>query len=77
MQVELGFGNIAVDDVFFVPGYDIRGFVVAQVKYYIFYFLSYCLFIYFKNKPICMQGQDGLILNVTFFLKYLFVFHGY
>lgn len=36
MQVELGFGNIAVDDVFFVPGYDIRGFVVAQVKYYIF-----------------------------------------
>lgn len=46
MQVELGFGNIAVDDVFFVPGYDIRGFVVAQVKYYIFYFLSECLFIY-------------------------------
>lgn len=29
-EVELGFGNTAVDDVFFVPGYDIRGFVVAQ-----------------------------------------------
>ncbi|KAF5820309.1 putative carboxypeptidase-like, regulatory domain superfamily, immunoglobulin-like protein [Helianthus annuus] len=28
--VELGFGNIQVDDVFFVTGYDIRGSVVAQ-----------------------------------------------
>ncbi|KAA8549068.1 hypothetical protein F0562_000752 [Nyssa sinensis] len=29
-EVELGFGNGIVDDIFFVPGYDIRGFVVAQ-----------------------------------------------
>ncbi|CAJ1874972.1 unnamed protein product [Sphenostylis stenocarpa] len=29
-QVELGFGNRVVDDVFFVPGYSISGFVVAQ-----------------------------------------------
>ncbi|XP_061366169.1 uncharacterized protein LOC133309420 [Gastrolobium bilobum] len=29
-QVELGFGNRIVDDVFFVPGYSISGFVVAQ-----------------------------------------------
>lgn len=29
-EVELGFGNIQVDDVFFVSGYDIRGLVVAQ-----------------------------------------------
>ncbi|XP_068661556.1 uncharacterized protein [Aristolochia californica] len=29
-EVELGFGNAVVDDVFFVPGYDIHGFVVAQ-----------------------------------------------
>ncbi|KAK7337534.1 hypothetical protein VNO77_18114 [Canavalia gladiata] len=29
-QVELGFGNGVVDDVFFVPGYSISGFVVAQ-----------------------------------------------
>ncbi|XP_054800411.1 uncharacterized protein LOC129304687 [Prosopis cineraria] len=29
-QVELGFGNGVVDDVFFVPGYSINGHVVAQ-----------------------------------------------
>ncbi|KAJ1412555.1 Immunoglobulin-like fold [Sesbania bispinosa] len=29
-QVELGFGNGVVDDVFFFPGYSISGFVVAQ-----------------------------------------------
>ncbi|KAL5996451.1 hypothetical protein ACLOJK_026530 [Asimina triloba] len=29
-EVELGFGNGIVDDIFFVPGYDIHGFVVAQ-----------------------------------------------
>lgn len=29
-QVELGFGNGVVDDVFFVSGYSISGFVVAQ-----------------------------------------------
>ncbi|XP_028797029.1 nodal modulator 1 isoform X2 [Neltuma alba] len=29
-QVELGFGNGIVDDVFFVPGYSINGHVVAQ-----------------------------------------------
>lgn len=32
LQVELGFGNGVVDDIFFVPGYSISGFVVAQVK---------------------------------------------
>ena len=32
LQVELGFGNGLVDDIFFVPGYDINGFVVAQVN---------------------------------------------
>ncbi|XP_031274126.1 nodal modulator 1 [Pistacia vera] len=29
-EVQLGFENGVVDDIFFVPGYDIRGFVVAQ-----------------------------------------------
>ncbi|PON61743.1 Glucoamylase, starch-binding [Parasponia andersonii] len=29
-EVKLGFGNGIVDDIFFVPGYDIRGFVVSQ-----------------------------------------------
>ncbi|KAI7745608.1 hypothetical protein M8C21_033454 [Ambrosia artemisiifolia] len=29
-EVELGFGNIQVDDVFFISGYDVRGSVVAQ-----------------------------------------------
>ncbi|XP_062143584.1 uncharacterized protein LOC133851267 [Alnus glutinosa] len=29
-EVELGFGNGVVDDIFFVPGYDVHGFVVAQ-----------------------------------------------
>jgi len=31
LQVELGFGNGLVEDIFFVPGYDVRGFVVSQV----------------------------------------------
>ena len=31
MQVVLGFGNSIVNDIFNVPGYDVRGFVVAQV----------------------------------------------
>ncbi|KAJ4969122.1 hypothetical protein NE237_015823 [Protea cynaroides] len=30
LEVELGFGNDMVDDIFFVPGYDIHGLVVAQ-----------------------------------------------
>uniref|UniRef100_A0A7N0VIJ7 Carbohydrate-binding-like fold protein n=1 Tax=Kalanchoe fedtschenkoi TaxID=63787 RepID=A0A7N0VIJ7_KALFE len=29
-EVELGFGNGEVDDIFFVSGYEVRGFVVAQ-----------------------------------------------
>ncbi|XP_047316648.1 nodal modulator 1 [Impatiens glandulifera] len=29
-EVELGFGNGLVDDIFFVPGYELRGSVVAQ-----------------------------------------------
>ncbi|WCJ22340.1 Carbohydrate-binding-like fold [Euphorbia peplus] len=29
-EVELGFQNGEIDDVFFVPGYDLNGFVVAQ-----------------------------------------------
>ncbi|XP_068304702.1 uncharacterized protein [Pyrus communis] len=29
-KVNLGFGNDVVDDIFFVPGYDVRGFVVSQ-----------------------------------------------
>lgn len=32
MQVELGFGNSIVNDIFYAPGYDVRGFVVAQVN---------------------------------------------
>lgn len=31
MQVELGFHNGVVDDIFYASGYDIRGHVVAQV----------------------------------------------
>ncbi|KAK6941103.1 hypothetical protein RJ641_030634 [Dillenia turbinata] len=31
-EVELGFANGVVDDIFFVPGYDIRGSVVAQIR---------------------------------------------
>lgn len=29
-EVDLGFGNAAIDDIFFVSGYDLQGFVVAQ-----------------------------------------------
>eukprot|EP01018_Ginkgo_biloba_P008909 Gb_02734 [translate_table: standard] len=29
-EVELGFGNRVVDDIFYVPGYDIEGLVVSQ-----------------------------------------------
>lgn len=31
IQVDLRFGNVVADDVFFVSGYDIYGTVVAQV----------------------------------------------
>lgn len=31
LQVNLGFGNALVDDIFFVSGYDIRGSVMSQV----------------------------------------------
>ncbi|CAK7348450.1 unnamed protein product [Dovyalis caffra] len=34
-EVELGFENGIVDDIFFVPGYDLNGFVVAQVKCFV------------------------------------------
>ncbi|MQL78549.1 hypothetical protein Taro_010967 [Colocasia esculenta] len=30
LEVNLGFGNAFVDDIFFISGYDIRGFVVSQ-----------------------------------------------
>lgn len=33
VQVELGFDNGVVDDIFFASGYDIRGYVVAQVYF--------------------------------------------
>ena len=36
MQVELGFENGVIGDIFSVPGYEIRGHVVAQV-YSFFY----------------------------------------
>lgn len=31
VQVELGFHNAVLDDIFYASGYDIRGYVVAQV----------------------------------------------
>lgn len=31
MQVELGFENGVIGDIFSVPGYEVRGLVVAQV----------------------------------------------
>lgn len=47
--MELGFENGVVDDIFFVPGYEIRGFVVAQVwsqacmkMHHFFYLLGPC-----------------------------------
>lgn len=31
VQVELGFGNRELHDIFFVTGYEVSGFVVSQV----------------------------------------------
>lgn len=36
MQVELGFENGVIGDIFSVPGYEIRGHVVAQVDHFFF-----------------------------------------
>jgi len=52
-QVELGFGNGVVDDIFFVPGYSIGGFVVAQVmlvevtNFKISLFFCHCYIIFY------------------------------
>lgn len=44
--MELGFENGIVDDIFFVPGYDLHGFVVAQVKPSVKNFFDCSCFIY-------------------------------
>ncbi|KAK7284568.1 hypothetical protein RJT34_19316 [Clitoria ternatea] len=54
-QVELGFGNGIVDDVFFVPGYSINGFVVAQGNP----ILGVHIFLYSDDvsEVACLQGS--------------------
>ncbi|CAL5348941.1 unnamed protein product [Camellia sinensis] len=50
-EVELGFENGLVDDIFFVPGYDIRGSVVAQETLQIFEELGWTdsVMLYYKG----------------------------
>jgi hypothetical protein len=50
--VELGFENGIVDDIFFVPGYDLHGFVVAQVKPSVKNFFDCSCFIYIFKKIV-------------------------
>ncbi|KAE9598205.1 hypothetical protein Lal_00003964 [Lupinus albus] len=57
-QVELGFGNVVVDDVLFVPGYSIDGLVVSQGNP----ILGVQIFLYSDDvsEVECLQGSaDG------------------
>nr|KYP47590.1 Nodal modulator 1 [Cajanus cajan] len=56
-QIELGFGNGVVDDVFFVPGYSISGFVVAQGNP----ILGVHIFLYSDDvsEVECLQGSTN------------------
>lgn len=48
----MGFGNGVVDEIFFVPGYNIHGSVVAQVKSLLEIGLSLkLLLLYLENCP--------------------------
>lgn len=74
--MELGFENGIVDDIFFVPGYDLHGFVVAQVKPSVKNFFTVAaLYIYLKKlccttttkshtKPFRVSCMDPLNLFV-------------
>lgn len=42
--MDLGFGNIIIDDIFFVPGYNIHGYVVSQVIYLCTFFYTFTLY---------------------------------
>lgn len=49
VQVELGFDNGVVDDIFFASGYDIRGHVVAQVYFANIHLISSFRFLSFDT----------------------------
>ncbi|KAJ9187887.1 hypothetical protein P3X46_003301 [Hevea brasiliensis] len=58
-EVELGFENGIVDDIFFVPGYDLRGYVVAQGNP----ILGVHIYLYSDDvvEVVCPQGYgDGM-----------------
>lgn len=61
--MELGFENGIVDDIFFVPGYDLLGFVVAQVKPCVKNFFTVAAFYIYLKKLCCQQQRPNLILN--------------
>ncbi|KAI5442508.1 hypothetical protein KIW84_011529 [Lathyrus oleraceus] len=54
-QVELGFGNGVIDDISFVPGYSISGYVVSQGNL----ILGVHIFLYSKDvsEIKCLQGS--------------------
>jgi len=60
LQVELGFGNGVIDDIFFVPGYSISGSVVAQVIFA--ERLSYLKFDFLYRTTILSHS----LLNIAF-----------
>lgn len=64
MQVELGFGNGVVDDIFCASGYDIRGYVVAQV-------INGNLSILFSKSFIFWQPKGGIMILRSYCLSNL------
>ncbi|KAJ8899145.1 hypothetical protein K2173_011142 [Erythroxylum novogranatense] len=56
-EVELGFENSVIDDIFFVPGYELRGFVVAQGNP----ILGVHIYLYSDDvmQVACPQGPGG------------------
>lgn len=61
--MELGFQNGVVDDIFFVPGYDIHGFVVAQVNSSDIIVQQRVFFIFFSRVCIVNLGDPYVCLE--------------
>ncbi|XP_074561232.1 uncharacterized protein LOC141817488, partial [Curcuma longa] len=77
-EVNLGFGNAVVDDVFFVHGYDLRGFVVAQgnpiVGVHIFLYSDDVVDVYCPQGPGNGPGQRTALCHAISDAEGKFVF---
>lgn len=77
-EVNLGFGNAVVDDIFFVHGYDLHGFVVAQgnpiVGVHIFLYSADVVDVYCPQGPGNGPGQGTALCHAISDAEGKFVF---